>query len=194
MQNALQVLSDSGALQTILMAILTAVVIPLINQGHKSAKTKKVSNIYDVLDKLAEGTVAKLATQYDLPSGVKHDQALQTISEQLATKGIKSVDAKEIDMAIEKAYQYFTSLDTKAQTKQSEFNDGLSAADKESQKAVETVSEPNVEFKEAVAEPVKVEASADPEQDSLTKLRNAIASAQKILDEKEQAQGGDKDA
>lgn len=191
MQNALQVLSDSGALQTILMAILTAVVIPLINQGHKSAKTKKVSNIYDVLDKLAEGTVAKLATQYDLPSGVKHDQALQTISTQLAKKGIKSVDTKEIDMAIEKAYQYFTSLDTKSQAKQQEFNDGLAAADKESQKNVATLPEPNVEVKEAVAEPV----SADPEHDDIAKLRAAIATANKILAEKEQAQqDGDKDA
>lgn len=194
MQHTLQVLNDSGILQTILMFVLTVVVIPLIQQGHKSAKTKKVANVYDVLDKLAEGAVAKLATEYDMPSGVKHDQALQTISTQLAKKGIKSIDTKDIDVAIEKAYQYFTSLDTKAQAKQSEFNDGLENADKESQKAVTSAPEPNVETKSEVAEPVKVEASADPEQDSLDKLRIAIASAQKILAEKEQAQGGDKNA
>ncbi|GAX04052.1 hypothetical protein IWT140_01689 [Secundilactobacillus pentosiphilus] len=194
MQHAFQVLSDSGLFDTILMGILTVVVIPLIQQGFKSAKTTKVANAYGALDKVAEGVVAKLATQYDVPSGVKHDQALQTISTQLAKKGIKSIDTKDIDVAIEKAYQYFTSLDTKAQAKQNEFNDGLANADKESQKAVTTVPEPNVEAKSEVAEPVKVENSADSEQDSLTKLRNAIASAQKILDEKEQAQGGDKNA
>lgn len=190
MQNALQLMSDSGLLQTIIMAILTVVVIPLIDQGHKSAKTTKTANAYATLDKLAEGAVAKLATEYDLPSGVKHDQALQNISTQLAKKGIKSIDTQDIDMAIEKAYQYFTSLDTKAQAKQSEFNDGLKEADKVSQEAVATVPEPNVEVKEAVADPV----SADPEQDSLEKLRTAIATAQKILAEKEQQQGGDKDA
>ncbi|GAX07256.1 hypothetical protein IWT25_02610 [Secundilactobacillus pentosiphilus] len=189
MQHAFEVLIDSGLLDTILMGILTVVVIPFIQQGFKSAKTTKVANAYGALDKVAEGVVAKLATQYDVPSGVKHDQALQTISTQLAKKGFKSIDTEDIDMAIEKAYQYFTSLDTKSQAKQSEFNDGLAAADKESQKAVETVPEPNVEVKEAVAEPV----SDDPEQDSLAKLRTAIASAQKILAEKEQ-QGGDKDA
>jgi len=191
MQHTLQVLNDSGILQTILMFVLTVVVIPLIQQGHKSAKTKKVANVYDVLDKLAEGAVAKMATQYDVPSGVKHDQALQTISTQLAKKGIKSVDTKEIDMAIEKAYQYFTSLDTKSQAKQSEFNDGLAAADKESQKAVANVPEPNVEVKTEVAEPV----SNDPEQDSLDKLRKAMATAQKVLAEKEkEQQGGDTNA
>lgn len=191
MQHAFQVWVDSGLAQTLLMFILSGVLIPLIQQGHKSAKTKKIANIYDVLDKLAEGAVAKLATQYDLPSGVKHDQALQTISDQLAKKGIKSVDTKEIDMAIEKAYQYFTSLDTKSQAEQQEFNDGLTAADKESQKNVATLPEQNVEVKEAVAEPV----STDPEHDDIAKLRAAIATANKILAEKEQAQqDGDKDA
>lgn len=190
MQNALQVLSDSGLLQTILMAILTVVVIPLINQGHKSAKTTKAANAYATLDKLAEGAVAKLATEYDLPSGVKHDQALQNISTQLAKKGIKSIDTQDIDMAIEKAYQYFTSLDTKAQAKQSEFNDGLKEADKVSQEAVANVPDPNVEVNAESAEPV----SADPEHDDLAKLRAAIATAQKILDEKEQAQGSDDNA
>lgn len=190
MQNALQIMSDSGLLQTIIMAILTVVVIPLINQGHKSAKTTKTANAYTTLDKLAEGAVAKLATEYDMPSGVKHDQALQNISTQLAKKGIKSIDADDIDMAIEKAYQYFTSLDTKAQSKQAEFNDGLKEADKVSQEVVANIPEPNVEVKEAVAKPV----SADPEQDSLAKLRTAIATAQKILAQKEQAQGGDHNA
>lgn len=191
MQNALQIMSDSGLLQTIIMAILTVVVIPLINQGHKSAKTTKTANAYTTLDKLAEGAVAKLATEYDMPSGVKHDQALQNISTQLAKKGIKSIDTQDIDMAIEKAYQYFTSLDTKSQAKQSEFNDGLAAADKESQKAVANVPEPNVEVKTEVAEPV----SNDPEQDSLDKLRKAMATAQKVLAEKEkEQQGGDTNA
>lgn len=191
MQNALQIMSDSGLLQTIIMAILTVVVIPLINQGHKSAKTTKTANAYATLDKLAEGAVAKLATHYDMPSDLKHDQALQTISTQLAKKGFKSIDTQDIDMAIEKAYQYFTILDTKSQAKQSEFNDGLAAADKESQKAVANVPEPNVEVKTEVAEPV----SNDPEQDSLDKLRKAMATAQKVLAEKEkEQQGGDTNA
>ncbi|WP_333604089.1 phage holin, LLH family [Lactobacillus acetotolerans] len=190
MQHFFEILSDSGLLDTILMGILTVVVIPLIQQLFKSAKTVKAANAYTTLDKLAEGAVAKLATHYDMPSDLKHDQALQTISTQLAKKGFKSIDTDDIDMAIEKAYQYFTSLDTKAQSKQAEFNDGLKEADKVSQEAVANIPEPNVEVKEAVAEPV----STDPEQASLAKLRTAIATAQKILAEKEQAQGGDHNA
>ncbi|GAX05375.1 hypothetical protein IWT25_00679 [Secundilactobacillus pentosiphilus] len=191
MQNALQVLSDSGVLQTILMAVLTAVVIPLIQQGHKSAKTKKVSNMYDVLDKLAEGAVAKLATQYDLPTGVKHDQALQTIQVQLAKKGIKSIDNKDIDFAIEKAYQYFTSLNTKAQAKRAVIDEGAANADSVSATKVDAAAIQNAVAPVAEAGQATEPTGYGSKQAEIDNLQAAIEKAQAKLAE---LQGSDPNA
>lgn len=143
MSDLLKALNDSGALATLLGLILTGFVIPLIQQGRGNAKNAKTAKAYDVLDQLAESAVTYMSTQYEKSSGLKHDQAVQLIETQLAKKGIKSIDSKDINMAIEKAYQYFTAQDTKSQAKQAEFNEGLKNADKVS-KAV-TPETSNVE-------------------------------------------------
>ncbi|GAX05480.1 hypothetical protein IWT25_00786 [Secundilactobacillus pentosiphilus] len=183
MQHAFEVLSDSGLLDTILIGILTVVVIPLIQQLFKSAKTTNTANAYSTLDKLAEGAVAKLATQYDLPTGVKHDQALQTIQTQLAKKGIKSIDTKDIDFAIEKAYQYFTSLNTKAQAKQAVIDEGAANADSVSATKVDAATIQNAVVPVAEAGQATEPTGYGTKQAEIENLQAAIEKAQAKLTE-----------
>lgn len=142
MHDFFQVLNDSGTL-AVVGAFFTAVIIPALKQGHANAKNSKVANAYDVLDKIASGAVALMSTEYEKTSQAKHDQAVATIESQLAKQGIKNLDAKDIDLAIEKAYQYFTATDTKSQAKQAEFNAGLAEADKVSASQVAVTPDPS---------------------------------------------------
>lgn len=148
MSDILKVLNDSGVL-AVIGAIFTAVIIPALKQAHATAKNAKIASTYTVLDNLAEGAVALMSTQYEKTSSAKHDQAVATIESQLAKKGIKNIDAKDIDLAIEKAYQYFTSTDTKAQAKQAEFDAGLANADKVSADVTQATANVNVDEAES---------------------------------------------
>jgi hypothetical protein len=178
MHDFFQVLNDSGTL-AVVGAFFTAVIIPALKQAHANAKNSKVASAYDVLDKIAEGAVALVSTEYEKTSQAKHDQAVATIESQLAKQGIKSLDAKDIDLAIEKAYQYFTATDTKSQAKQAEFDAGLAEADKVSASAVPatpTVTEPAVDD-EKQAEIAKLEAARDKIDETLAKVKGSDGDA-----------------
>lgn len=163
MHDFFQVLNDSGTL-AVVGAFFTAVIIPALKQAHANAKNAKVASAYDVLDKVAEGAVALMSTEYEKTSQAKHDQAVATIESQLAKKGVKGIDAKDIDLAIEKAYQYFTSTDTKSQAKQAEFNAGLAEAEKVSAKQVAVTPEPSADDVQTLAD------EAEESSDKLTEL------------------------
>lgn len=178
MHDFFQVLNDSGTL-AVVGAFFTAVIIPALKQAHANAKNAKVASAYDVLDKVAEGAVALMSTEYEKTSQAKHDQAVATIESQLAKQGIKNLDAKDIDLAIEKAYQYFTSTDTKSQAKQAEFDAGLANADKVSASvapATPTVTEPAVDDTKQ-AEIAKLEAARDKIDETLAKVKGSDGDA-----------------
>lgn len=178
MDKFFQTLNDSGIFE-VLGVFLTAVVLPWLKQAHANAKNSKIASAYDVLDKVTEGAVALMSTEYEKTSQAKHDQAVATIESQLAKKGVKGIDAKDIDLAIEKAYQYFTSTDTKSQAKQAEFDAGLANADKVSTNAVPatpTVTEPAIDD-EKQAEIAKLEAARDKIDETIAKVKGSDGDA-----------------
>lgn len=178
MDKFFQTLNDSGIFE-VLGVFLTAVVLPWLKQAHANAKNSKIASAYDVLDKVTEGAVALMSTEYEKTSQAKHDQAVATIESQLAKKGVKGIDAKDIDLAIEKAYQYFTSTDTKSQAKQAEFDAGLANADKVSANAVPatpTVTEPAIDD-EKQAEIAKLEAARDKIDETIAKVKGSDGDA-----------------
>ncbi|GAA3610837.1 phage holin, LLH family [Secundilactobacillus similis] len=163
MDKFFQTLNDSGIFE-VLGVFLTAVVLPWLKQAHANAKNSKIASAYDVLDKVTEGAVALMSTEYEKTSQAKHDQAVATIESQLAKKGVKGIDAKDIDLAIEKAYQYFTTTDTKSQAKQAEFNAGLAEAEKVSAEQVAVTPEPSTDDVQTPAD------EAEEPSDKLTEL------------------------
>ncbi|WP_461243692.1 phage holin, LLH family [Secundilactobacillus muriivasis] len=163
MDKFFQTLNDSGIFE-VLGVFLTAVVLPWLKQAHANAKNSKIASAYDVLDKVTEGAVALMSTEYEKTSQAKHDQAVATIESQLAKKGVKGIDAKDIDLTIEKAYQYFTTTDTKSQAKQAEFNAGLAEAEKVSAEQVAVTPEPSTDDVQTPAD------EAEEPSDKLTEL------------------------
>lgn len=143
----LKALYDSGILQVIIMTILTVFVIPLIRQASAKQKNAKVKEAYDILGDSAINWVTYEATQYEKPSDKKRIDAIQKVSQDLADHKV-NLNSSVIEAAIEKAYQHFATLNTKAQVKQQEYDEGLKEAAKQS--AQIKTAEKNVEPKQNI--------------------------------------------
>ncbi|WP_097558375.1 phage holin, LLH family [Levilactobacillus brevis] len=122
----IQLLSDTG-----ILGIVIFLFIAWFNRINPAVKTKIASNksanqreVLGLLDNLASNAVHLLSASYEMPGDEKREKAVADVTSQLNGLG-HNVDPAIISAAIEKAYQSMTTTETKAQTKQAEYNAAL---------------------------------------------------------------------
>ncbi|PUD96902.1 hypothetical protein DA477_05120 [Levilactobacillus brevis] len=144
----IQLLSDTG-----ILGIVIFLFVAWFNRINPAVKTKIASNksanqreVLGLLDNLASNTVHLLSSYYEMPGDEKREKAVADVTSQLKGLG-HSVDPAIISAAIEKAYQLMSGTNTKAQTKQAEYNAALADteqafADKQAQLDKQAVTVP----------------------------------------------------
>lgn len=122
----IQLLSDTG-----ILGIVIFLFVAWFNRINPAVKTKIASNksanqreVLGLLDNLASNTVHLLSSYYEMPGDEKREKAIADVTSQLKGLG-HDVDPAIISAAIEKAYQLMSGTNTKAQTKQAEYNAAL---------------------------------------------------------------------
>ena len=122
----IKLLNGTGILGVLIFAL-----VGWFTRINPALKTKIAANksagqreVLSIVDQLAASWVHKLSTNYEMPGEEKRERAIAGVISQLKGWG-HNVDPVLVAAAIEKAYQLMSGTNTKAQTKQAEYNAAL---------------------------------------------------------------------